>query len=297
MQSSRLSVLGTGFLLAMILAGCATEGIKSASFLPRDAADLFNEYSTKPHFRALATTRDIGRKGWATSSVWNRDSAEGAVEAVMRNCAKNRATIDLTAYECRLYAIGDIIVSGMTEREIKETITRYQLAVIETDPDLRDLQPGLSRRGSKSFVDYKQKAHFRVFATTDAGGGRESVRGRSWGYSTVEGATKRAVEECEKARSKGGISSECKLYAIGDIVVYRMSPEDLEAAIKIYKNDVTSGRAGGSTSASDYEVCNFAITMKDGTVSWESQAAWLGSVNEAKRRNLTPDQCAELLGR
>ena len=83
MQSSRLSVLGTGFLLAMILAGCATEGIKSASSLPGDAAYLFNEYSTKPNFRALATTRDIGGKGWATSSVWGRDSAEGAVEAVM----------------------------------------------------------------------------------------------------------------------------------------------------------------------------------------------------------------------
>ena len=25
--------------------------------------------------------------------------------------------------------------------------------------------------------------------------------------------------------------------------------------------------------------------------------AWLGSVNEAKRRDLTPEQCAELLGR
>ena len=73
--------------------------------------------------------------------------------------------------------------------------------------------------------------------------------------------------------------------------------DDLEAAIKIYKNDVASDRAGRSTSASDSVICNFAITTKDGTVSWESRADWLGYVNEAKRRNLTPDQCAELLGR
>ena len=90
---------------------------------------------------------------------------------------------------------------------------------------------------------------------------------------------------------------ECKLYAIGDVVVYSISPEELETAIENYKNDLASGQAGDSTSASDYEICNFAITMKDGTASWERQAAWLGSVNEAKRRNLTLEQCAELWGR
>ncbi len=49
--------------------------------------------------------------------------------------------------------------------------------------------------------------------------------------------------------------------------------------------------------STDYEICNFAVTMKDGTASWESGEAWLGYVNEAKRRDLTPEQCAELLGR
>ena len=48
---------------------------------------------------------------------------------------------------------------------------------------------------------------------------------------------------------------------------------------------------------SDYEICNFAITMKGGTASWDNQAAWLDSVREAKRRKLTPNKCAELLGR
>jgi len=48
---------------------------------------------------------------------------------------------------------------------------------------------------------------------------------------------------------------------------------------------------------SDYEICNFAVTIKGGTASWDNQAAWLDSVREAKRRNLTPNKCAELLGR
>ncbi len=69
-----------------------------------------------------------------------------------------------------------------------------------------------------------------------------------------------------------------------------------KSALKVPEN-VASGSVGDSTSASDYETCNFAITMKDGTASWETQAAWLGHVNEAKRRDLTPQQCVELLGR
>ena len=164
-------------------------------------------------------------------------SVEEAIEGALQSCeeGKKENTWENPIGECKLYAIGDIIVSGMTEREIKETIIRYQLAVIETDPNLRDLSPGLSRRGSKSFVDYKRKVHFRAFATTEAGGERESVHGRSWRSSTVQEATKRAVEQCEKARSNEGITSECKLYAIGNIVVYRMSPEDLEAAMTFYQ--------------------------------------------------------------
>ena len=57
-----------------------------------------------------------------------------------------------------------------------------------------------------------------------------------------------------------------------------------------------SSPTGGSTGASDSVICNFAITTKDGTVSWESRADWLGYVNEAKRRDLTPPNCAKIIG-
>ena len=94
----------------------------------------------------------------------------------------------------------------------------------------------------------------------------------------ASGATKSvALREC---REESGLP--CKVYAVNGRIVW--------------KGDVGSPRTGGHSDAPDYEICNFAVTLKDGRASWESRAAWLDSVKEAKRRNLTTESCAELLG-
>ena len=95
----------------------------------------------------------------------------------------------------------------------------------------------------------------------------------------VSGPTKsKILKDCEV--DSGGVP--CGVYAVGRRVVW--------------KGNGASVRTAGSASTSDYEICNFAITTKGGTAIWDSRVAWLGSVNEAKRRHLTPEQCAELLG-
>ncbi len=149
------------------------------------------------------------------------------------------------------------------------------------------------------YQEYLSMEHYRAFAATPRPGREAAASAWSWRNGTVEGAIEQALENCQKGRKKYLTSRiyECRLHSIGDIRVAGMSDDELEAAIKIYKADVASGQASGSTSASDSVICNFAITTKDGTVSWESRADWIGYVNEAKRRNLTPEQCAELLGR
>ncbi len=149
------------------------------------------------------------------------------------------------------------------------------------------------------YQEYLSKSHYRAFAATPRPSNQAAVWSWSWSNGTVESAIEQALENCQKGRNKYLISRifECRLHSIGDIRVAGMSDDELEAAIKIYKADVASGQASGFTSASDSVICNFAITTKDGTVSWESRAKWLGYVNEAKRRNLTPEQCVEILGK
>ncbi len=48
--------------------------------------------------------------------------------------------------------------------------------------------------------------------------------------------------------------------------------------------------------ASNDQICTLALSTKDGVPKWYDRSA-LNSVNEAKRRGLTPEDCAKLLGR
>ena len=155
----------------------------------------------------------------------------------------------------------------------------------------------LDTRWYHRYQEYLAQPHYRAFAVT-AGTSLHLASAIGWTSNapTVESAIEGALAGCRKGETQQSRIKECRLYAIGDVVVSGMSDDELEAATKTYKNTVAKGPVRRSTSASDNEVCNFAITMKDGTASWESQAAWLSDVNEAKRRDLTPEQCAEILG-
>ena len=149
------------------------------------------------------------------------------------------------------------------------------------------------------FQEYKTTPHYRAISTTGSFTRRGSLSAYFKGASSVEEAIEGALQRCEEGKKEYTWETpigECRLYAIGDIIVNGMSDDELEAATKTYKNAVASGQVGDSTSSSDYKICNFAITMKDGTASWESRAAWLGYVNEAKGRGLTLGSCAEILG-
>ncbi len=159
---------------------------------------------------------------------------------------------------------------------------------------------GLSTGQHHFFQKYKTKPHYKALSFTGSLPRAGSMSGASWSASSVEEAIEAALQRCEKGKKENVWETpigDCELFAIGDNVVRGMSPEELETATQNYENDVASGRVGDHTSVSDSGICNFAITMNDGTANWESRPAWLKYVNEAKRRDLTPEQCAELLGR
>ena len=65
-----------------------------------------------------------------------------------------------------------------------------------------------------------------------------------------------------------------------------------------------NGRSGNSesgnnsrSSQSDSDICRFALSTKDGIPNWDVRNFTRNSVNEAKHRGLTPEDCAKLLGR
>ena len=59
-----------------------------------------------------------------------------------------------------------------------------------------------------------------------------------------------------------------------------------------------SGSGNSSRSSqSDSDICRFALSTKDGIPNWDVRNFTRNSVNEAKHRGLTPEDCAKLLGR
>jgi hypothetical protein len=125
-QKTLLGELNTAFIVFLV---CLTAACSQTSVtLPRESAAFFEEYKKKPHFRAIATTGEqIGRTGggYSTGRSWGHINARLAIEDAMESCERARKE-KVIAPRCRLYAIGDILVSGMTQQQLAREIGLYE---------------------------------------------------------------------------------------------------------------------------------------------------------------------------
>lgn len=81
-----------------------------------------------------------------------------------------------------------------------------------------------------AFEEYLSKKYpnFKAFVVSN----NRNRWGRAYGYTTVIGAIKHAIFECEK---KG---HECKLYAIGNVQVFDLQTSKRRAKIKAYSDSI-----------------------------------------------------------
>jgi hypothetical protein len=97
------------------------------------------------------------------------------------------------------------------------------------------------------------------------------------------GVTKsKALRNCEQ--DSGGVP--CKVYAIKRRIVWKGTPAPPKAT-----------QTPNQSSKADSDICRFALSTKSEAPNWDDRSASRNSVNEAKRRGLTPETCAKLLGR
>ncbi len=97
----------------------------------------------------------------------------------------------------------------------------------------------------------------------------------------LSGATKsKALRSC---REESGVA--CEVYAVGRRVVWKGTVAPSPSTVK----------------ATDEDVCRGALVTKPSSHGeaplWEDKDLYRDDVNEAKRRDLTPEKCAALLGR
>ncbi len=78
--------------------------------------------------------------------------------------------------------------------------------------------PFLGPDGQKDYQRFQVEGFHRAFAISEGGG-----FGQGNAYGTIEGATKRAIEECQKRDAQG----KCAIYAIDGYVVWGKDPATL----------------------------------------------------------------------
>ena len=136
------------------------------------------------------------------------------------------------------------------------------------------------------FDDYKNKSSPIVFVV--------STDGRSYNYRYCSPAfdqcyfsnnTSLALEDCQKY-SRG---VPCKIYAKETRIVW----EGRKTVSSVQQARIINGLLNHS----DERICGLALSIKDGAPIWDGLSALRNYVNEAKRRDLTPQSCAKLLGR
>ncbi|MDJ0983313.1 MAG: hypothetical protein QNI94_16945 [Kiloniellales bacterium] len=85
------------------------------------------------------------------------------------------------------------------------------------------------------FEDYLKRPHARAFAIAEAKGDTGPSFGMSAEQNAVLDAMDRAVARCEEVQKRFKDTRPCRVWFIGDIDVHEMTPEQLEAAIAVYR--------------------------------------------------------------
>jgi hypothetical protein len=113
-----------------VLAGCETTGATDSRWHHQ-----YQEYLTLPHFRAFASTSGAGRLAASIGWSFKQRSVEGAIERALAGCKTGQKKYSKIS-ECRLFALGNIEVAGLSEEQLDKAISFYRNNLNATKEDL-----------------------------------------------------------------------------------------------------------------------------------------------------------------
>ena len=147
-----------------------------------------------------------------------RREIKTAIDDAMRRCVRASR-----GRECRIFALGKRVLWGLQEREIQEAVAEYERE--RSTPSVVAERQALTVGALEGYEDYREKVNdfgFWVFAVAENG---------AWAYrhrTFLNAAIDDALISCQ-SYSKG---SPCKLFAIGDVVVWGMAESEVERVKK-----------------------------------------------------------------
>lgn len=201
---------------ASILISCAAkEEIPSREAIPALPAftkAAYKEYLEDPKyedFKAFA----FDPKGSRWGSARKHWDPYEAIEHALRLCERGGS-------QCKLYAVGDIVVAGLTQDEVKRVVdTKF---------------PSLRQQAIRNYLSDTEFPNFKAFAIDL----ETPAWGRAWGHYSPGRAIGRALEECRRLEGR-----RCRIYAIGRTVLSDVSDEAIERATEEYLQTVLGNAA------------------------------------------------------
>ena len=97
---------------------------------------------------------------------------------------------------------------------------------------------GMSITLTENYDKYLTLPHYRAFSATPGGPGDPASVGWAYNNRSVDRAIERSLEACEKEGASSFVLDRCRLHSIGDINVSKMTKEQIDRAIRVYKSNV-----------------------------------------------------------
>jgi hypothetical protein len=214
-------------LLTLLLAGCT-----GASRPEGRIAPYLETYRTQPHYRAFAVARGTSYgQSYGLGSASAADSVQQAIDVALAYCRRDQDPSMLAG--CKLYALGDIQVYDMDDEQL--AVAR---CVYAGDIDARSIEgatlescraaAGPANPDGRSLGHYRSLAPYRALAAAGDPGTPGATLGWSQDAVSLDGAIDAAIQDCEARRPPS--QPDCRLHAIGDIVVAGVSETRIQRA-------------------------------------------------------------------
>ena len=227
----RLNMVFMYLISALLICGAEifyTADAAPVDYLGPEGRWFFGDYKSKPHYRAFAAAPYFGPD---TGALYGRSvgqsSVQAAINSALASCrTAGRGQVNSRFADCKLYAVGDKIVLGISQAKIQGIIRDY-----EEEHSIAKTRSLMGQKARNKLIELQKEGQHKDFKAFAYGSAAKRF-GWSSGKNTLDEAISAAIQGCEKTGAK------CELVAVGPYILINLNPAEVENRKKRYIDDV-----------------------------------------------------------
>ena len=199
MGTARFLLIGIVLVFAPLIGCSADRGLSTGQH------HFFQKYKTKPHYRALSFTGSLPRAGSMSGASFSASSVEKAIEGALQRCEKGKKenVWETPIGDCELFAIGDIVVHGMSDDELESAMALYRTNPYADNDELDALVLNNPLNGSANLLS---EAEIRAKIIGNTMTGFSTRQGVQWTELYLQDGTIKGVYDGERGTAEWYLS-------------------------------------------------------------------------------------------